>query len=145
MKLNLCLLIALTALIVIEPAYGRGGQRPGGRGRQFSREPIGKILGVLADYDSGTPLEYANVSLFRMRDSVLVTGTTTGSDGRFLLTELRPGRYFLEAKFIGYQAEVIDTLMIRPRRPVTDLGVILLRPGVLRGQTVEVVKDRPLV
>ena len=142
MKLNLTVLVALSVLIFFEPVYG---QRPGGRGREFSREPIGKISGTLTDYDSGAPLEYANIALFRLRDSVLVTGTTTNSQGLFLLTELRPGRYFLEAKFIGYQSKKIDSLMIRPRRPVVDLGVINLRPGVLQGQTVELVKDRPLV
>jgi len=145
MKLNLAVLVALSVIIVLEPAYGQRGQRPGGRGREFSREPIGRISGALTDYDSGAPLEYANVALFRLRDSVLVTGTTTDSHGRFLLTELMPGRYLLEAKFIGYQSKIIDSLMIRPRRPLVDLGVINLRPAVLQAQTVELVKDRPMV
>ena len=134
-------------LLIISATFlsAQRGQRPRPGNRQSRMEPIGEITGTVVDQASQTPLEYANISLFRARDSVLVTGSTTDAAGQFILQELLPGRYILEAKFIGYFSHSIDTLMILPRRPTANVGTIGLRPAVIQSEGIEVVEERPLV
>ena len=42
------------------------------------------ITGIVFDYSSIVPVEYANIVLLSSKDSSQVTGTVTGKDGRFL-------------------------------------------------------------
>jgi len=48
-------------------------------------------------------LEYCTVSLLDAKDSSLVSGTITKTDGQFMLPKIRKGVYILRASFIGYE------------------------------------------
>jgi len=136
MKRSVLILFALFFFITIT---GRlmGDQRPADRG--------GSIRGYVIDAEFQTPLEYANIILYARTDSVLVTGTITDQNGIFVLTAIRPGTYFVEINFIGYQATFIEDIGISRADKNIDLGEIMLRQAVLLLEGAEVVADKPAI
>ncbi|MEO1022646.1 MAG: TonB-dependent receptor [Bacteroidota bacterium] len=98
----------------------------------------GKITGVLTDSESGEPLIGATVS---------IQGTTKGAqadlDGRYLLLNVAPGTYTLEARYIGYATFVIQEVVVR-----TDLTTeqnFALTQETFEGEEVVVTAERQLV
>lgn len=62
----------------------------------------GTVTGLLTSATDRKPIEFANVTLHRVADSVLVKGGLTDERGRFLLENLPEGRFFLRATQVGY-------------------------------------------
>jgi outer membrane receptor protein involved in Fe transport len=61
------------------------------------------ISGVLVDLESKQPIEFASVAIYKIPDTVLVTGTITNAKGEFLLNKLTSGKYLIKSSFVGYQ------------------------------------------
>ena len=59
-----------------------------------------QIQGRVIDANN-QPIEFANVALYALPDSVLVTGTITDKNGEFSLTANDIGKAFLKISFIG--------------------------------------------
>jgi len=59
----------------------------------------GKVLNA-----KGEPLSFANVLLLKAGDSVLVQGTITEENGRFLLENIPTGRYLISTSMIGFKS-----------------------------------------
>lgn len=102
----------------------------------------GSVSGKIYDSQSQKPMEYANVTLYRMADSSLVTGTISGADGSYVLKDVPPGKYYIEIGFIGFDKAVIDNVLINQqsknfRAPQTNLN-----PTVAEIEGVEVVGKR---
>ena len=69
----------------------------------------GKIVGTIVDKDTETPMEFANIAVYKETDSTLVTGGITNEKGVFEITNLDYGDYYLVANFIGFNEEnVVD-------------------------------------
>ncbi len=101
----------------------------GGRGGDPSRFPAnGKIYGIIVDSQTLQALEFVNISLIRLRDSVLVTGLATGKDGSFSFENLGVGAYKIKTAFIGYTDLVKDSIFVRPRQNEVDLGMMAIYP-----------------
>ena len=60
------------------------------------------VSGMVRDGVAKTALPYVNVVLKTAKDSVFVMGTVTGGEGRFMLSNVKPGNYSLEVSFLGY-------------------------------------------
>ena len=98
----------------------------------------GKITGTLTDADSGEPLIGATVG---------IQGTTKGAitdvDGNYLMLNVAPGEYILEARYIGYATVVVQEVIVR-----TDLTTeqdFELAPESYEGEEVVVVAQRQAV
>lgn len=117
-KISLLLtLISLTYLALAqERMQGRSGQSV-----DLSNFN-GIITGKIVDSLDRTAVEFANIALYRQKDSALVTGTLTDASGTFTLEKLMPGRYFIDVKFIGYQSRRINGIALSPRSPRVDVG-----------------------
>lgn len=61
----------------------------------------GTIKGKMLDKDNGEPLAFANVVL--MKGGSQVAGTMTDFDGKFTFPALTPGKYTVQATYVGYQ------------------------------------------
>ncbi|MGB0887922.1 MAG: carboxypeptidase regulatory-like domain-containing protein [Vicingaceae bacterium] len=61
----------------------------------------GTIKGKILDKDNGEPLPFASVVL--MKGGSQVAGATTDFDGKFTFPALNPGKYNLQATYVGYQ------------------------------------------
>ena len=60
------------------------------------------VSGIIKDHAATTTLPFANVILKSEADSVFVTGSISDEAGRFTLSNVKPGSYFLEASYLGY-------------------------------------------
>ncbi len=122
-------------------------QMPGsgsGRGRQMP--PIGVLTGHVLDQSSHQPVEYANITLIRTRDTTAVSGGITNSEGYFDLRDLPLGRYNVRFEFMGYETLTLDDIRLTPRESIEKhLGDIFLTPTIIAGSSVEVVGERSLM
>jgi outer membrane receptor protein involved in Fe transport len=117
-------------------------QQPGGR-QDFSGLPAEGILtGHVVDKADGLPMEYVNIVVFSMRDSSMVNGIITSSDGRFRLENIPYGRHYGIANFIGYDKMVIPDIRITPKQKEVDLGTVFLSPASAELEGVEVTAER---
>ena len=98
------------------------------------------IRGTVTDSQSGHAIEYANVVLYKRSDSTMVQGTVTDVDGRFDLSGVPKGSYYLEVRFMGFESEVIER--IDHSGDVTVLDEISLVPAAIELDEVEIAADR---
>jgi outer membrane receptor protein involved in Fe transport len=87
---------------------------------------IGSIKGKIVESGSNAPLEYASVAIFAQQDSTLAGGAIADGKGQFTVSNLLPGAYYLEAKFVGYEGKVMQDFRISRDRSTLDIGVIEL-------------------
>jgi outer membrane receptor protein involved in Fe transport len=52
--------------------------------------------------DKANPLSYVNVLLKAAKDSTFASGTISNDEGRFTISNIKPGNYYLEFSFVGY-------------------------------------------
>lgn len=81
----------------------------------------GTIKGIVVDSLTQKPVEYAAVSVLQVRDSSIAGGMVTDETGQFIIEQLKPGRYIVRIKFIGYTERKIKGLTLSPEKPVIDL------------------------
>ena len=58
------------------------------------------LEGKVTDAETGEPILFGNVALYRGGN--LVTGTQTDFDGNYSFTNIDPGTYDVEASYVGY-------------------------------------------
>ncbi|MBP7151511.1 MAG: carboxypeptidase-like regulatory domain-containing protein, partial [Paludibacteraceae bacterium] len=67
------------------------------------------IQGKVTD-ENQQPIEFANVILYSLPDSSLVTGTITNKNGEFLLSANDTEKGFLKISFIGYETQTVPAI-----------------------------------
>ncbi len=123
-------------LIVIISALIFPQRKPG-----EERRMGGTVKGIVVDASSCNPIEYANILLLNVIDSSMVNGTITNPDGSFLIEKIRPGKYFVEIKFMGFNNWKTEIEISRDSRN-HDLGEIKLEPVAVKLGDVLVEGDR---
>lgn len=103
------------------------------------------LTGQLIDNQTKQKIEYGNVVLFSIRDSSMLAGTISDSDGKFVLDKLRFGMYFLRASFIGYSDLVIDSIRLTPQSKQIDLGILKLDESSIELGNVIVTGERDMI
>ena len=88
-----------------------------------------QLTGKIIANEDNYPLEYASVALYLSNNKKLITGVVTGKDGRFLISNIKPGTYYLEASFIGYQIKKIELIVVNKKQEKKDLGILKLALG----------------
>jgi outer membrane receptor protein involved in Fe transport len=104
-----------------------------------------RISGMVVDEVSGEQLEFANVAVYSKSDSALITGGITNEEGRFEITGLASGEYYLEANFIGFSSSHVTEITVSGDNRNLDLGRIALRPSAVELGSVDVVADKAQV
>lgn len=89
---------------------------------------------MVKEKTSRATMAYVNVVLKTGKDSVFVTGTVTNEEGRFTLSGIKPGNYFLEVSFVGY-------LTGKQSVYVGSLTAFLDLPAIELEENVEVLKE----
>ena len=126
----LCLLIII---FVINFAHAQ--ERRAGRG--------GLITGIIVDAKDQTPIEYAYIILYSEVDSTQITGAVTEEDGRFMLNGIRPGKYYLDVKYMGFESYTAHSLQIGRGNRRIDLGEIQLKESLSSTEGIEIVAEKP--
>lgn len=91
----------------------------------FAQKTNGKVIGILQDSISASPLADATVSIVRLKDSSFISFTLSKSNGSFEIKNLEPGDYNLLASFSGLQTGK-KKLSITTATYFIDLGIIKL-------------------
>ncbi|MCB8964247.1 MAG: TonB-dependent receptor [Bacteroidales bacterium] len=125
----LFILLLFVSLVYSFGAYSQ--ERMQGRGSaNFDMSNFaGAIRGQVVDSLSQVGVEFANVALYRQRDSSLVTGTMTDEKGNFVIDKVTPGRFYLVVKFIGFKTRVYSGVAVSPRNPQVNVGGISILPA----------------
>jgi hypothetical protein len=110
-----------------------------------SDDKPGIIKGVIVDIQSKEPMEYANIAIYNLVDSSLVTGGITNGKGEFEIRGISFGDYYLEAKFIGFDKSAIKEINISRENPTFNSGNITLKPSTLEIGSIDVVADKAAV
>ncbi len=84
------------------------------------------LKGQIVDESGDLPLEYATITLFAQKDSSMVTGGITDDKGVFLI-ETRPGRFYAQVEFLGYQLLTLDDIQLGKENLHQDLGKVTMR------------------
>ncbi|MBL0107652.1 MAG: TonB-dependent receptor [Ignavibacteria bacterium] len=89
----------------------------------------GRISGVIVDKATSNPVESSDVRLLSATDSTFVTGTATDAAGNFLLEVIKPGRYILNVRMIGYSSFSVNEIILNKRNSEINLDTIRIRSG----------------
>jgi len=85
-----------------------------------------QITGKTIESDENNSLEYATIALYETGGNSLVSGVVTNANGQFFISNTKPGTYYIEASFLGYQAKKITGISISEKGEKKDLGIIKL-------------------
>ena len=96
-----------------------------------------EIHGRLTDAETGKPIVYANVFLANT-----TLGTTSDSQGRFVIERVPPGQFTLVIGMMGYAMEQVP-VQVTDAGP-THLPLIRLKPQAIQGETIEISAERPV-
>lgn len=136
----LSLVIAMSLVFSANAQRPDGGYSGGGYGGQGG---TGSVKGLIVDGSSGKPVQFATITILKVKDSSIVTGGMTKEDGTYSIEEVPFGLYLLKAKFIGYES-YIKEVKINPKNTNVEVETIELLPaeGVL--SEVEVVSEQKI-
>ncbi len=93
----------------------------------YSQEKKGSIKGKVVFEEGNSPIEFANIQIFREGDSSNVTGTLTDRNGEFHLKNIQPGIYEARISFIGYSTEIVKNIKISGSKTDFETGEIKLK------------------
>jgi outer membrane receptor protein involved in Fe transport len=130
MKIYLIISVYIFCISIVSFTQQRQGNFPGG-----------SISGKVIDSSTKHTIEYANIVVFSLKDSSMVTGGVTNSEGLFNLSIDRPGEFSVEVRFIGYDTEVIETAIGQGNFNI-DLGEIQIHPTALLLENIVVEGNR---
>ncbi|MCK5033200.1 MAG: carboxypeptidase regulatory-like domain-containing protein, partial [Calditrichia bacterium] len=129
------ILIFLVGIVLINSTQAQSRGEKGG----------GSVVGTVLEKMQQNPVEYAYVILYNVSDSSQVTGTVTNEEGHFQLTDVRPGKYYLEIQFMGYQIDKIGDIQINRNNRNVNLGLIELQKSILETESIDIVAEKPAV
>ncbi len=113
--------IILTTLLSVSVLSAQTpGSAPGSAGSPAQKFAI---TGKVVDAGMKMPLEFATVTIFNEKDSSMVTGAITESNGSFVI-EVKPGLYYAQIEFISFKAKTITGIVVNRNEPVAELGTI---------------------
>ena len=101
-----------------------------------------QLTGTITDLESGSPMEFATVSVFSQKDSSVIAGGLSNIDGKFeLQVDPRPSYVIIE--YIAYEPVIINPLpidkeVLKANNKKLDLGIIKLSQGGIQLDEIEV-------
>jgi outer membrane receptor protein involved in Fe transport len=126
-RFRIFVLALLLGLAVTTAAQQRTGGGTGRSGNPSGALKLGKITGSVIDKSTSKPVEYANVTVLRAKDSSFVTGGISDNAGKFSIDKIPYGLYTLKVKFIGYATSVIKD--VKATQPSTEVGRVEIAPS----------------
>ncbi|WP_245957424.1 TonB-dependent receptor domain-containing protein [Chitinophaga flava] len=107
------------------------------QGALFAQDRKVVVSGIIKEGKNKTVLPFVNVTLKHTKDSSLAAGTITGEDGRFSLSAISSGNYFLETTYLGYEVKQLP-VQVGSLSAFLDLGSIELKENARTLNEVEV-------
>lgn len=104
----------------------------------------GRITAIILDSVSRKPIDYATISLIKVKDNKSVNGAVTDEKGKVSLQNITPESYKLSIGFMGYKTKVVQ-VKTTPERPDLNAGTIYLVPTASNLQEVEITGQKALI
>lgn len=105
----------------------------------------GTISGSVIDKNSASPIEAVSVSIINSKDSSIAGGAETDPQGKFTISNLNFGTYFLRADIVGYNKVVLRGITINKDAPVKNLDPIQLTSGGTETEEIVVEGERSAI
>ncbi len=140
--LIISVLLVTTAISAQKPGSRPGQGKPGGTG---AVQGYGVISGTLLDETTREPIDYGNVILYRVKDSTMLTGTTTVTKGKFLLNNIPSGKFYVKASFIGYEDKYFSGIVISQQSADVKLGDISIKSIASSISGIEIIGKKSLI
>ena len=102
-----------------------------------------EIGGLVLD-ETAKPLEFANVLLYQLPDTTMLTGTTTERDGQFKFEDLEIGNYLVKVMMLGYEDQFAEPIKLK-KVQTKGRAVVRLKVSTATLSTVEVTAKVPLL
>jgi outer membrane receptor protein involved in Fe transport len=110
--------------------------------RAQATAPAGGIRGRLVHVASGEGIAGATIDATNTATGTVAGRVTTAIDGAFSIPGLRPGRYRVTARALGYAPKTLPIVELTAARPDGDLGAVVLTQIPLQLQTQAVTAQR---
>ncbi len=88
------------------------------------------ITGHVTDSITGKAVEYATITLYRLKTEKPVDGTVSSAEGIFELEPADSGTYKIIAEFIGYRPVTVPGIRLSKQHPDSNLHIILSVTGI---------------
>ena len=131
--------IMLSGLLLFASIYESEAQQ------KQSAEGNSLIKGVLTEMNDTTHIGFANVVLYKLSDSTLVTWTISKDDGSFELTKVPQGKYKVVSSSLGYEKNTVKDIFISKPGMIINLGKIKLFSATAALGEILVVGERKTV
>ena len=109
---------------------------------QLRAQETGVISGSVIDKSTGMPVEGADITINRVKDSSFVKGIQTDAAGKFTLSSVPFGRYYLKANLVGYNLSIVSGVTINPNNLSVALEPIKLSSGNTTTDEIVVESDK---
>ena len=136
-KIKLLLfIILLFNVLVAQPIQNDKASR--------SISETGVISGAVFNSDTGSPIEYASITLFKKESNEIIEGQLTDELGFFVFQEIRKGKYFVEINFMGVQPWVSGEINISKKNNRIDIGRIELQNKFIEAASVDIKEKKEI-
>lgn len=103
-----------------------------------------KITGYIVNEALSSAVEYASVALYNSETKKPADGTMADEKGKFVMSKVAAGKYYLMISFIGYENKTLDSITVEKGVDI-DLGVIKLKETVRQLDEVTVSAEKSLI
>ncbi|MFD0942122.1 TonB-dependent receptor domain-containing protein [Pedobacter boryungensis] len=104
----------------------------------------GRINAIILDSLTNKPVDYATVSLLKVKDGKAVNGGVTDEKGKIVLQNVAPDEYKLTIGFMGYKTKTI-LIKTTPEKPDYNVGSINLSSTANTLKEVSIVGQKAVV
>ena len=132
---------ALAALLLAAAVAPASAQRPSAETGATAPES-GEIRGRVVNTAGGLPIGLATVAVTRLGGTTAGGRTASRADGGFRVEGLRPGRYRVRIRAIGYTPRELPPVEIGATSSHVDVGTVALTAAALELQAVAVAGQR---
>ncbi|AMR31058.1 hypothetical protein A0256_06280 [Mucilaginibacter sp. PAMC 26640] len=106
--------------------------------------PFVSINGQLLN-EAGKPMDFASVTLLRVKDSSVVKGTLSTDAGTYIFDHVAPGNYLVSVSIVGYQRTISPAVEVTGDRAIFNVPAIKMLQGSKSLQGVTVTAAKPLI
>ncbi|SMC90047.1 TonB-dependent receptor domain-containing protein [Pedobacter nyackensis] len=136
MKRIIALFIGLGTLFSAKAQFSLGGAA--------KITVTGRVSAVILDSVTKKPIDYASVSLIKVKDSKSVNGAVTDQKGKVVLQNVSPDEYKLSVGFMGYKTKVV-LIKTTLEKPDHNVGVVYISPTADNLKEVEITGQKALI
>ncbi len=99
------------------------------------------VKGEVLDSISKSPLEYATITIYAQKDSSIVSGEISNTQGQYNIA-IPYGEYFGKIEFIAYHPQMLEPFTLNSDNKILDVGISELRINSTSLKEVEVMTSK---